>query len=475
LITGRSISKPAIGAYLFALVVALGIGYFVAGMPIQLTDSLENLGNALAPLMVLLSAGFDAARSGYLRPLLNGQIRIAVLISHGHYFVTFKTIHVAQLVACALLLVHLVRPATWPRAIASALGVAAIFGAHTFTGTVTEAFPINTFLTIVVCTLLAADLALSEPAWWRDVVVVALFAFAILTVESGALVFCAVVAARVAGARGVSRAGLAGLGLVIAGYLLVRLSAGHLAGPPLTERTSAGFGFGILDAQQLHSRFGARPWVFYAYNVACQVLTVLFAEPREGVFSGIAAATSHTLLPRQIIAVVASTGLTIAIAWFLVARRNLWMRWALERDDQVVAVFLAVLAANAVISYPYVKDVIVSTAGAFFAVAGAIAVAHLLGSLDGRRWVAALPIALLLTVVSAGWTVRTVGTGWNLRRTANLVRNEWIDLDYWKNRNGITLVPERAVLADQLQRDAIRRRVPPPSFVNLRMERYLLP
>jgi len=182
-----------------------------------------------------------------------------------------------------------------------------------------------------------------------------------------------------------------------------------------------------------------------------------------------------TLLPAQRHAVIASTGLTIVIAWFHVTSRDRWKRWALTHDDRVVAVFLAVLGANAVISYPYVKDVIVSAAGALFATAGAVAAGSLLASLASRRWPSAVLLTLLLTTVAAAWTVRAVGTEWYLRRSAFFVRSEWLDLEYWKDRNNLTLTPERAALAEQLQLEAIDRRVPPPFFTNARLEQYLLP
>ena len=40
----------------------------------------------------------------------------------------------------------------------------------------------------------------------------------------------------------------------------------------------------------------------------------------------------------------------------------------LDRDAQLIALFVMVLGANAVISYPYAKDVVMSPAGAFLAV-----------------------------------------------------------------------------------------------------------
>ena len=458
-------------AYTFAMLVALGVGYFVAGIPIQLTDCLANM---MAGLEAFSLSEWRSG-AGYLRPLLNDQVRVAMRFSDGYYFATFKAIHIAQLAACALLLVRLVRPVTWPRAVAAALGVTVLFGGHTFTGTIMEAFPINTFLTIVVCVLLAANLSFSEPAWWKDLSVVALFAFAVLTVESGVLVLVVTCAAKLVGARGVSRRGIAALLLLLVGYLMLRFGGGHFEGPALTERPS-GFGFVRLEGPELEARFGANPALFYAYNILSQVLTVVFAEPREGVWDFTYFALHRELLPRQVIALASSAGITLAIAAFVATRRRRWRRWNLEYDDQLVAVYLAALAANAVVSYPYVKDVIMSPAGAFSAVAGAVAVANLLASLEQRRTVPAIAVALGVAVLSACWSIRTVGADWNLRRYAFVVRNEWVTLDDWIERNRIETTPARLALAHALQEDALlRRRVPVPLLANPRAERYLLP
>jgi hypothetical protein len=465
---------PARAAYVFAALVALGVGYFVVGIPIQLTDCLQNIMTAQAPLSVLISRDPSGPRLNLLRPLLIGQLHVALLIANGHFFAMFKTIHVLQLVASALLLVRLVRPDSWPRAVGSALGVAVLFGAHTFTGTIIEAFPINTFLTVVVCALMTAALVFSEPAPWKDAAVVALMLFGIFTVETGALVLVIATAGRIAGARGVSGRGIVGLFVVLGAFVVYRLVLGAVA-PGIGERPSAGFGFGVLDARQLQAMFGTRPWLFYAYNVGSQVSTVLFGEPREGIWDFTYRALYGGLLPHHTISVFTSTGLTLGIIAFVAARLPSWQRWTLEHDDRLVAVFVAVLAANAFISYPYVKDVIVSVAGAFFAVAGAVAVANILGSLDSRRPASAIAIGLTLAALAAGWSVRAVGAGWNLRRYAAVARSEWVDLDDWTARNRVVMTAQNAAVARQLQQEALDRRVPPSPLLDLRAERYLLP
>ena len=45
-----------------------------------------------------------------------------------------------------------------------------------------------------------------------------------------------------------------------------------------------GFGFDVIDVVTQHDRFGAFPILFYGYNAASALLTVLASEPRGGVF-----------------------------------------------------------------------------------------------------------------------------------------------------------------------------------------------
>src|SRR5439155_11181481 len=122
----------------------------------------------------------------------------------------------------ALLYAGLVRPRTWREAALVPLGLAALVSMHTFTGTIVEAFPINTFLTIVLLSFGAASLSLARYRWWNDVLAVLLFVVAALTVETGLLVGVIVIGAALTGARGVSRAGVTLVGLLLAGYFYLR-------------------------------------------------------------------------------------------------------------------------------------------------------------------------------------------------------------------------------------------------------------
>jgi hypothetical protein len=168
-----------------------------------------------------------------------------------------------------------------------------LFGIHTFEGTILEAFPINAYMTILICCYLAAVLALGRPHWWRDVAAAVLFVFAALSVESGLLVAVVLVAAYLAGARGVSRWGIAAVVLLVAGYLALRFGVLGVGTPEFTERSS-GFGFAVLEPEDIERRFGQHPSLFHLYNVGTSILSVLFSEPRGGVWG-----TTYSVLYRD--------------------------------------------------------------------------------------------------------------------------------------------------------------------------------
>ena len=162
-----------------------------------------------------------------MRPLLWAQIKLAYEAARRETLV-FKAIHVAQLLLLAFLALRLMPVRSRPELAAAVLATLVLFGLHTFDGLVREAFPINSFLTVALCVLAVIALADGEPAWWRDVAAAGIFAAAMLTIESGVLVAAAVVAARLAGMRGISRRAAAVIVLALAAYLVLRF--GVLAG-----------------------------------------------------------------------------------------------------------------------------------------------------------------------------------------------------------------------------------------------------
>jgi hypothetical protein len=221
----------------------------------------------------------------------------------------------------------------------------------------------------------------------------------------------------------------------------------------------------VLDRFELSRRFGDAPLYFYAYNVVAQLLTVLVAEPKNGVFQLTRDLLQDEWLPRQVIATAASAGATVLIAWYTISRLSAWRRVALTHGDRLVLLFAAMLAANAVISYPYTKDVIVSAAGAFHALAAAVAFGAVLERLPPAP-VPAVALTVALALLSACWAVRLTGVHYALRERAFINRNDWAEVFGRTKLAEVDLerdVAEVALLR-RLQAEAIRRRVPASFF-----------
>jgi hypothetical protein len=462
-------------SYAYALLLAGALIYFVLGIPVQLWDVLGDLFDLMERSTWAVVVR-EMTGTQFMRPLARVQFKLAFeLASPSHYFLVFKAVHVAQIVALALLFVRLLRVRTRDDAVVVPLGLALLFGAHTFLGHVDEAFPLNNYLTAVVACLAAADLALSPPAWWRSVAAVAVFAFAALTIESGLLVWVCLVAAWIAGGRGVSRQALVATTALLVAYFVARFTLLDAAAPGLTERPS-GFGFQVLEPSQLVARFGDSWLTFYAYNVMSQILSVLFSEPRAGVWALTRDVLAGESRPSQWIGLVTTTGATAAIVWFVATRLRQWLRLEMDHADRVVFVAGAVLLANAAISFAYLKDVIVGPAGAFHALAAAIGIRALLPRLSTWRPLAVSMAAAVLLVVSAGSVVRLVGTGFLLRERAFVTRNDWALFESeWAVRNrydAATVDPRKIELVRVLRADALARRTPSPHFAQGRSDHF---
>jgi hypothetical protein len=443
-------------SYAYAALVVAGLGYFLYDLPIQITDSYGNLVKAsqttLGPLVYS-----EFHQHGYLRPLLWGQLRFVYDLSGGSYYEWFRGWHVGQVALLALLFLRLLRPGSWSGAAVVPLGLAALIGSHTFTGTIVEAFPINTFMTILLCCFAAADLATGPPRWWRDVAAAMLFVFAALTVESGLLVGVIFVVAYLAGARGLSRAGVGLQCLLVAGYFVLRFSVLDVGSPGLTERPS-GYGFSRLEPAELAALFQDNPLPFYAYNVLSSILSILFAEPRWGTWGVTRGILQGSPSFAALVSVIASTIGTYFIAAYVWRRRREWLARRCDRSDQLVIIFVAVTAANAILSYAYTKDVILSPAGALFAVALAIAVRHRIDMLAQAPITQIAATGLILIILTGAWSFRAIVAHLELRAAAAATRADWVYVDEWLERaSEVPTEPSAIELKRVLQDEAIRQ------------------
>lgn len=409
-------------SYLYALLAALILGHFLLGIPIQLSDSFGNMLKLSVSWPELLYNEFT--QRAYLRPLLWGELKAVYDLSGGNYYAWFRGTHVVQVVTLALLYVAIVRPRTLRDAALIPFGIAVLFGAHTFSGTVREAFPINTFLTVLLFSFAAMYIALAEYRWWHDLAAPLLFAGAALTVESGLLVWVIVVGARVVGARGISRGGIAVLVVLLAAYFGVRFLMLDVGSPGLEERSS-GFGFGILEPDELIGRFGSNPIGFYAYNIVASILSVLVSEPSNGIFELTSAVIHGNVDVSMLVTPIATLSVTALLGVFAWRRRHMWLSRRFEHDDRLVLIFGMVLVANAVISYPYTKDVIVSVAGALFALAAFAAARHTLAWMPDSLPRHRVAGTALIALVSAAWSLQVIARHLELRSAAYAQRQRW--------------------------------------------------
>jgi hypothetical protein len=132
----------------------------------------------------------------------------------------------------------------------------------------------------------------------------------------------------------------------------------------------------------------------------------------------------------------------------------------MEPQDRLFVVSGAVLAANALLSYAYTKDEIVSVAGAFYALAAYAAVRRLVAGPTTRRLLPNLVLGLALFLASLGWAIRSEGLHYSLRVQAFKHRNDWATLP-----PSVSGDPRTLELVRQLRADALGRRVVNPRFV----------
>jgi hypothetical protein len=485
--------------------MAATVCYSVLRIPLQVTDSLIPMLDAQRMSSVIGAFSNGATAAGYFRPLRAAQIQVLFELSNGHYYFAYKGFQAATVAVVFGLFVALLGVDSRPRVAALLFSLTVLMGLHTFRGTVWEAYPVNHSLEVVAFCLVALLLARSKGGDRVDAAAAATFLAAAFTVESGLLVWVVIVAAWLTGARGISRRGMVVVTALLAGYLAMRLGYLRTGLPALSERSS-GFGLTQLDPPELQRRFGAWPYGFYAYNVLSSMFTVLFSEPRAGVWTAAAELSRGRIAAGTVINIVSSTVTTAIIGWFVATRgarpagattagdggaarttgyRGAWRDRALERDDQIVFVSLAVIVANAVISYGYTKDEIMGPAGVFYALAAFAAVAALLSrpavavgwvppsAVATRSGPAVGALAIILAITASGWVVRTAGLHYQMNLMTFYDRNEWVYVDEWLARQKSAPDTEAGKrLVRQLREDALEHATINPYLLSPRLDQW---
>jgi hypothetical protein len=453
----RAASRTAVFA--LAAVLTVSIAYDLWRTPVQVWDAIEEMIAAQHSPSIVASFESALGTTAYLRPLRIAQIKALFDLSHGHYHAAYRGFHVLLLVALVALFARVLRVESSRDAVAAAFALLVLTGMHTFLGFLREAFPINHFLEIAVFTLVAVNLAASRGGWLIDAAAALTFACAALTLESGILVWVVLAAAWLCGLRGVSTRGVALVTALTAGYFVLRFGYLHTGLPGLDERQT-GFLLERLDRGAVLARFGSSPLLFHIYNVVVSALSVLVAEPRDGQFVAAGAWLRGDVHPVTWIAVISSLATTALLTWYGV---RAWRRREFGYPERLAVVAVAVILANAALSFSYAKDDIVAVAGVFYAIAAYAAMRAALASVPTVRPLVAVAAGLALVALSAAWAVRSSGVHYVVSTHAFRIRNDWArapmalqEQGRWP-RDAATLA-----LIDRLRANALEAEVPNP-------------
>jgi hypothetical protein len=452
--------SPRAVAYGLACIAALALAGDLLWMPIQVSDSLGEILSAQESPSAMASFIDGLDTRPYLRPLRIAQIKLLFDASGGkYYWEVFRGFHALLTIAAMLLFARALRVSSAIDLCAFAFALVVLIGLHTFLGNVQEAFPINHFLEIAFFCLLILNLARSRGGRWVDAAALAVFIAAALTLESGLLVWVVAAAAWMVGWRGISRPSLTTMTVLVLVYAYIRFVYLATGVPTFSERSSA-YLASVLEPAELEARFGARPALFYVYNVVASALSVLFSEPQAGLFKSVGAWRGEQPLAQFALPVVTSTATTILIAWAGARRIG-----AASFDDtaRFIVVFGAILGASAALSFAYTKDEVMSAAGAFYGLAAFGACRDgLLVTMTARRTAAVAGIVTLGLLV-AGWSVRTAGVHYVLRSQAVKHQVDWLGQSaQWRRPGGSATDAARNRLIQQLQDQSLAVEFPNP-------------
>jgi hypothetical protein len=456
-----------------AIVLAMGVGHDLLHMPLQISDSLAPLLDAVRAPSKWHEFQAHLSETGYFRPMRFVIIKTVSDLADGEYARGYRVFHAFLILAFLVLFANAlqVRDRLMLAAVPFALTV--FLGIHTFLGTIKEIYPVNHFLEVAVLALLALNLAQTRGGLIVDLLLGATFAVAALTLESGLLVWVVVVAAWIAGMPGVSRRSVAVVSLMLGTYAVLRFGV-FATGLPTVEERSTGFLLEAVDPAEIRARFGDNLWPFYGYNVLSSISSVLFSEPRSGVWVFVRAIRGDQLAPRHFIQIGASLFATGLIVAYVVDRMRSGVRRPVTTADQHTVVFAFVLAANAAMSYVYTKDEIMSTAGALYALPVFGASVHFLRRWPEFRW--GWPVTALVCAVvvagSAAWATRAAGVHHVLRSQAFVQRNDWSRLErQWREDGNWERYRDQEALIRRLRSEAVATPVVNPWFAPRWMER----
>ena len=415
--TPRTESSQSRAPFLWVLayVVFFGIVFFKISW--ALGDTYSHLaGPALSSWREAFVDAFTARGREY-RPFFTLGIK-AAYEAVGTWLPFYQSLVLLLFGALLALVVWLCRPVGRSRARAACVAVSCICGLHT-SRILFGFWPLNHYAAVMVTMLVAIGLALHPRTRPHDWVFGLLMLVATLSLEFGILIVPVLTVLWWFGAPGISWRGVTAMVAAVAVYATIRFTFGDHSGE-LTLWADTGFGFQNLDANTLRARFGDAPLVLWIYNVVGTMLTVLFSEPRDGVYSFTESLLARDMETWQWFQVGSSALTTLVIAAGLL-RGWPWK----ERDRLLVVAGCALLVFGSALSFVYSRDRLGLAGGIGYALLLYVAVGSWLdrpGSGRGRQVVTGV-----VTLVAALWVVRSAETWFQLRDTAWDYHVEWTD------------------------------------------------
>ncbi len=421
--------RPWMVPALWALAITIVLGAALARLSWPFVDLYNNLYKAAAFSWPETIAGAFAGGLEYRPLLVIGMKLVHQLV--GVRLWVYQTLVLLQFAAVLACLIWLFQPQARARAAAACIALACVVGLHSSRVMFLFA-PLNAHSFGLLLLLIAILLALSQPSRARELLFLPLTLVALLLLESGGLIVAVVLMLwrmRAPGATGrATAATLIGAGI----YLAMRFGLGNQAAT--SAYTETGLGFADVDAGRLGVMFVNAPWLLWIYNVGASLLTVVASEPRAGKFHVIEAILRGRVPVWMYIHVITSLVTTSLVVYALATTRI-----ANARDRQIAAAGATILALGSALGFLYTRDRIALSAGIGYAMLVYVAIATLW---DGRPVSRELAdgstlaareggllrrafVAFAVSIVAAGWVVRTGEAYFQLRDAAWENRAEW--------------------------------------------------
>lgn len=349
------------------------------------------------------------------RPVVIVATKAAYAVGGLHLWF-YKALVLLEFMAVLWTLLVLWRPHGWKQQTAAFVAAACVVGLHT-SRVLFLFLPLNGG-TLSIILMLLAILIVVEPAGRRlQWLLLPLTFGSLLLLEYGILIVPVVIVAWWMSAPGVSRRGVlaavAGVLLYAGTRRLLGASVGELVSP------ESGLGFDDVSPQQIKAIFSHAPWLFWMYNVASSLLTVLVSEPRGGKFKFINAALRGTVAPWQWLHLCSSIATSAVIIGVLIVRRA----WP-PRERVLAAAGVVLLLGGSALGFLYTRDRIALPAGFGYAILVYLALSAMLERVSIASWRGRLAVALV-AVLGVCWTWRCGEAGFQLRDRAWSYFLEW--------------------------------------------------